>query len=336
MTVTKKINYNRLTEIAEDIVHSEVKKHDSIITAFSTGSFARGDMKYGSDVDINFIATGYPASNKMPPEVTRIIVDDTLFEWGYSFKDKFDTKQIIVNHPYPDDLVNAKIWYDPENFIRNFQAELKKDGERKDYSKQRALNQLKILVNNFEQYKKNLSDNKTDKLLTNIFMIVMSAFAIPSAILNRPVTHLRSYLFCRNSVRELGFQSFPDLVNKIIYEGDITAEKINNLHHNLKKGFVLSGLPENSINTYQIHLRTVDYALKNNEAKAALWPIYFWMVGAMNEVKRDDLTDIAKNLDKAFKPIREELKLTDINDFKSRINTIEEIITLSKELIEGC
>ena len=335
MTTTEKINYNRLAEIAECIVRSEVEKHDSIIAAFSTGSFSRGDMDYGSDVDIAFIATGYPASNKVPPEVTRIISDDILFEWAYSFKENINPKKIIVNHPYPNDLASAKIWYDPENLIANLQTELKKEEEQKDYTKGRATNQLKIVENNFEQYKKNLSGNKTDQLLTNIFMIVMSSFSIPSVILNRPVTHLRSYLFCSNNAKELGFYRFPDLVNKIICEGEITTEKINYWYHVLKKGFDSSGLPEFSIETYKIHLRTVDYALKKKEQKAALWPIYFWMVGAINEVKRDELTDIAKNLDEAFTPIREELKLIDINDFKSRINTIEEVITLSKEMIGG-
>ena len=127
-------------------------------------------------------------------------------------------------------------------------------------------------------------------------MIVMSSFAIPSVVLNKTVTHLRSYLFCRESARELGFNSFPDLVNKIIYEGEITTENINNWYYVLKNGFDSSGLPENSIDTYKIHLRTVEYALKNNEPKAALWPIYFWMVGAMNETKRDGLADVVNRL----------------------------------------
>jgi predicted nucleotidyltransferase len=63
-------NYDKIIKTAENIVLSMVKKHDSIIAAYSSGSFARRDMVYGSDVDIAFIASGYPASNKLPPVVT--------------------------------------------------------------------------------------------------------------------------------------------------------------------------------------------------------------------------------------------------------------------------
>ena len=99
MSAIDKKNYSRLKEIAEDIVRSEVEKHDSIIAAFSTGSFSRRDMYYGSDADIVFIAYGYPASNKVPPEVTRIIIDDVLFEWAYSFKDSIHSKKTDCKPP---------------------------------------------------------------------------------------------------------------------------------------------------------------------------------------------------------------------------------------------
>ena len=73
-------------------------------------------MKYGSDVDIAFIATGYPASNKVPPEVTRIIVEDTLFEWAYSFKDNIDLGtplgELLSNCLYDAD----KFRWGPDNF----------------------------------------------------------------------------------------------------------------------------------------------------------------------------------------------------------------------------
>jgi predicted nucleotidyltransferase len=49
-----------------------VKKHDSIIAAYSSGSFARKDMVYGSDFDIVFIASGYLASNKLPPAIAAL------------------------------------------------------------------------------------------------------------------------------------------------------------------------------------------------------------------------------------------------------------------------
>ena len=91
-------------------------------------------------------------------------------------KTVFIQKKLIVNHPYPHDLANAKIWYDPEKLIENLQTKLKKEEGRKDYTKIRAANQLKIVEKNFEQYKKNLSGNKIEKLLTDIFMIIMSSF----------------------------------------------------------------------------------------------------------------------------------------------------------------
>ena len=199
MGTTDKINYNRIAEIAEDIVRSIVKEHGSIIGAYSPGSFSRGDMVYGSDVDIAFIAPGYPASNRVPPEITRIIREDILFEWGYVLKEVYDPKKLIENHPSPDDFLKVRIWYDPENFIENLQNEIRKEGEDKDFIKKRAINQLKIVENNFDQFNNNLLNNKFKDLLTNMFYIARHSFNIPAVILNRPVTHCRSYLYCRKN-----------------------------------------------------------------------------------------------------------------------------------------
>ncbi len=60
----------QLAATAKNIVTSKVKEHDSIIAAYTCGSFVRGDMVYGSDVDIGFViryksCTAFVAHDRM-------------------------------------------------------------------------------------------------------------------------------------------------------------------------------------------------------------------------------------------------------------------------------
>ncbi|HCW06448.1 MAG TPA: hypothetical protein DGG95_03670 [Cytophagales bacterium] len=328
-------DYDRLIKTAEDIVRSIVKKYDSIIAAYSSGSFARRDMVYGSDFDIAFIAPGYPASNKLPPEVTRIIADDVVFEWAFVEKKMYDVKTLLETSPSVCDLAIARIWFDPEDFFGNIQRVLREEHSRPDLIKTRALNQLKIVENNFDELKKSIASDKFDNLLTQIFLVVRHAFNIPSVILNRPVTHCRSYLYCRNNSKDLGIEDFPDLVNRILGAEGFNAEKVNIALNTALKIFDTCGFPKESVETYKAHLRTVEYLLDINEPQAAVWPIYFEIVGAGHEAKRDNLADISEKIFKSFMPIKEEMRLVEKIDMESRIKIIGEIISNSKKMIDN-
>jgi predicted nucleotidyltransferase len=329
------INYDRLIKTAEDIVHSIVKKHNSIIAAYSSGSFARRDMVYGSDFDIAFIASGYPASNKLPPEVTRKIFDDIIFEWAFAASEVFEVKSLLENHPSVCDLAIAKIWFDPDNFFRKVQDILRKEHARPDLIKLRAVNQLKIVENNFNEFKRSVKNGQFDNLLTQIFLIVRHAFNIPSVILNRPVTHCRSYLYCRNNSKDLGIEDFPDLVNRILGAEGFNAEKVNIALNTALKIFNTCGFPKESVETYKAHLRTVEYLLGINEPKAAVWPIYFEIVGAWHEAKRDNLADISEKIYESFMPVREEMRLVEKIEIEERVKIIGRVISSSKEMIDN-
>jgi hypothetical protein len=329
------INYDRLMKTAEEIVRSMVKKYDTIIASYSSGSFARRDMVYGSDFDIAFIADGYPASNKLPPEVTRIIADDVVFEWAFVGREVFDARALLENHTSLCDLAVAKIWFDPQNFFSNLQDLLRKEHSRPELIKVRAMNQLKILENSFDALKSLVMAGQMDTLLTQVFLIVRHAFNIPSVILNKPVTHCRSYLYCRTSSAALGCEEFPALVNKILGADGFTADKVKDALK-VSIGILEScGLPKEDVKTYRVHLRAIDYLLDINEPLAAVWPLYFWIVTAWHEAKRDNLADIANNIYESFISIRKELGLADKTNIELRIKIIEEVISKGREMIEN-
>jgi predicted nucleotidyltransferase len=331
MDITKN---NKLAATAKGIVASMVKEHNSIIAAYSCGSFARGDMVYGSDVDIGFITDGYPSSNKVPPEVHREIIDDVLFEWGFFSRDAYDLKAILEDAGLTHDMVMAKIWFDPENYLSNLQNILRQNYTRPDLIRLRAENQLQIVEKNYDDFIDSVKNIELDNLLTQIFLIVRHAFAVPSAILNRPVTHCRAYLYCRRDSNELGTDDFPKLVNNILGAGGFTIEKVNNLLNMAIKLFDSCGLPKQAIETYKAHLKIVNYLLDINEPDGAMWPLFFWVVGAWHEAKRDNLIEISEKINKSLLPIRKELKLVEMMDLKSRIKLIEEVISKCKTMID--
>jgi hypothetical protein len=265
--------------------------------------------------------------------VYRIIVDDIVFEWAFAARDVIDVKALLENHTSLCDLAIAKIWFDPENYFGNLQNILREEYSRPDLIKLRALNQLKIVENNFDEFKRSLITGRFENLLTQIFLIVRHAFNIPSVILNRPVTHCRSYLYCRSNSNELGFDEFPELVNKILGADGFTIDKVNNTLNIAIKIFDSCGFPKEAIETYKAHLRTVEYMLDINEPQAAVWPLYFWGVTAWHEAKRDNLTEIAEKIYESFMPIREELGLVKRFDIELRIKIIKGVIFKSREMI---
>jgi predicted nucleotidyltransferase len=323
----------KLTATANDIVSSKLKEHNSIIAAYSCGSFARGDMVSGSDVDIGFITDGYPASNKVPPEVHRKIIDDVLFEWGFITRDAYDVKAVLEDAALTQDMVTAKIWFDPKNFLSNLQNTLRQEYIRPESIKLRALNQLQIVENNFDEFAESVRNVELDNLLTKIFLIIRHAYAIPSAILNRPVTHCRAYLYCKKDSNELGFNDFPNLVNNILGANNFTVDKVKYLLSMSFKLFDSCGLPQHAIDAYKAHLKIVNYLLNINEHDGAMWPIFFWVVGAWHETKRDNLNEISDKIEELFLPIRKELRLVETTDIESRIGIIENVILKCKEMI---
>ncbi len=315
---------------AKTLVASLLEENPGVIAAYSDGSFARGDMVRGSDVDIGFVVADAPAEYK----IRRKIIDGVLFEWGFFDKKHYeDVASILGNAGFVHDLVCAKIWYDPRGFLTGIQDKLRREYSKPSFIKKRAVNQLKIVEANFGGFKNARVEDGRHVFLVKLFLIIRHLFAVPSAALNRPVTNSRAHLFCKRDSQDLGLSDYPDSVIEILGSGDFTGKKVDGLLTVACGAFDSSGLPGDEIRAYQAHLEIVSYMEEIGEAAAAAWPLFFWTVGSLNEVKREGLAGAARIMEESFSPIWAELKLLKWEDIKARVVTIDKALGLAREIV---
>ena len=323
----------QMQKIAADakvLVASLVDENPGVIAAYSDGSFARGDMVRGSDVDIGLIVAGAPAEHK----IRRRIIDGVLFEWGFFDKKHYeDVESILGNAGFVHDLVSAKIWYDPARFLTRIRGKLRREYSKPSFIKRRAANQLKIAEGKFEEFKNAREEDGRHASLAKLFPVIRHLFAIPSAVRNKPVTHGRAYLYCRADSQKLGVPGYPDSVIEILGSGDFTTEQVEGLLGAACSAFDSSGLPSHEIRAYQAHLEIVRYMLEIGEAAAAAWPLFFWTVGSLNEVKREGLADAARIMETSFSPIWDELRLFKGEDIKARAVPIDRAVGLARGIV---
>jgi len=315
---------------AEVVVASLLRENPGVIAAYSDGSFARGDMVRGSDVDIGLIVADPPAGYK----IRRRIIDGVLFEWGFFDKKHYeDVASILGGAGFVHDLVSAKIWYDPRGFLTGVQSKLRQGYSNPFFIKRRAANQLKIVEGNFEEFKNAREEDGRHAFLVKLFVIIRHLFAIPSAALNRPVTNSRGYLFCKKDSQNLAFYDYPDAVIDVLGSRDFAKGRVRNLLSSAYESFDASGLPPYDARTYKAHLEIVDYMIELGEAAAAAWPLFFWTVGSLNEVRREGLADAARIMEESFSPIWAELKLFKWEDIKARALPIERAVGLARGIV---
>jgi hypothetical protein len=197
----------------------------------------------------------------------------------------------------------------------------------------RAVNQLKVVEGKFEEFEDVVRRNDAEGLLGTLFVIIKYSFGVPSAVLNRPVTNCRGYLFCKRDSDELGFFDYPGLVLGILGSSGFGADTVKGLLDSAYGLFDSSGLPSRERETYKRHLEIADYMVEIGEPAGAAWPVFFWAVGAWNEVKRDGLNAVARNIYESLGPIRDELKLVEWRDIRRRVRLIEHVIELGKQII---
>jgi predicted nucleotidyltransferase len=321
----------RLTAEVRELVAGIIKENANVIAAYSDGSFAREDMVRGSDLDIGFIVEGAAAEHKIYREIIR----DVVFEWGFFDKRHYeDSASILGNAGFTQDLVSAKIWYDPDRFFKRIQRRLRREYKKPELIKLRAVNQLKAVASQFEEFKNLLLKNDFENVPRVLFSIIKHAFAVPSAVLNKPVTNCRAYLYCKRDSDELGFNNYPDSIIEILGSSGFTAERTRLLLSLAYELFNASGLPRHRTETYKAHLEIGDYMIGVGEPAGAAWPVFFWAVGALNEVKRENLSGVARNMTKSLGPIREELRLLEPGDVKNRVGLIERVLEFGGRLIE--
>jgi predicted nucleotidyltransferase len=326
----KKAQRQKVAADAKALVASLLDENPGVIAAYSDGSFARGDMVRGSDVDIGFVVVDAPAEHK----IHRSIIDGVLFEWGFFEKKHYeDVASILSNAGFVHDLASAKIWYDPRGFLTGIQSELRREYSKPPFIKKRAVNQLKIVETNFEEFKNARVEDGRHAFLVKLFLIIRHLFAVPSAAMNRPVTNSRAHLFCKRDSQDLGLSDYPDSVLEILGSGDFTAKQVDDLLAVACGAFDTSGVPSDEIRAYQAHLEIVRYVLEIGEAAAAAWPLFFWTVGSLNEVKREGLADAAQKMEESFSPIWIELRLFKEEDIKARTAPIERAVALARRIV---
>ena len=314
---------------ARKIVSSIVEQNPNVIAAYSDGSFAREDMVRGSDVDIGFVVEEGHGQDK----IQRTVIDETLFEWGFFEKHHYeDIASVLENAGMVHDIANAKIWHDSNNFLKNIQTEIRKKYNEPKSIKTRAENQLKIVRENFDELKEQIEHGDQKKILSHYLSIVRHLFAIPSAILNKPVTNCRAYLYCKRDANELRHKDFPNDVLKIFGSYDITPDKVRELLELAHKLYEQSDLPKDEIKTYRTHFEIVDYMLEINEPAGAMWPLFFWIAGPLGRSQFKS-EKIEKHVLKSLTPILKELKLFESTDISKKFDLILNAINKADQMI---
>ncbi len=326
----KAVQKQKIAADAKALVASLLDENPGVIAAYSDGSFARGDMVRGSDVDVGLVVADAPAEHK----IRRKIIDGVLYEWGFFEKKHYeDVASILGDAGFVYDLVCAKIWYDPGGFLTGIQSKLRREYSKPSSIRRRAANQLKIVEANFEELRNAREEDGRHALLVKLFLIIRHLFAVPSAALNRPVTNSRAYLFCKRDSQDLGLSDYPDSVIEVLGSGNFTAKQVDDLLAVAVGAFDSSGLPGHEVRAYQAHLEIVRYILEIGEAAAAAWPLFFWTVGSLNEVKGEGLADAARTMEASFSPIWAELRLFKREDIKARAVPIEKAGGLARGIV---
>jgi hypothetical protein len=303
---------------ARRIVAMEREKKPYIIAAYSDGSFARGDMVPGSDVDIGFVVP----DGKGEEAIQRTIIDGTVFEWGFFDQHHYeDTGSILEQAGLTHDVVIARLWFDHEKFLTKIQSILRGEYQKPETIRARAMNQVKEARSSFEALQETMYDRDVPSNLSFLITIVRKLFAVPTAIRNRAVTNCRAPLYCSRDSEELGHPAYTDHVLDILGSHGFSETAIRRLLTEARSTSGESGLPGDQALTYSAHLDIVSYFLDRHEPAFAMWPLFFWTVGLLG---RGKITDprIHQHLLEGFQPILHALKVQSAPEIAARFDQI--------------
>lgn len=319
----------KLTEEARKIVAAMSQERPYVVAAYSDGSFAREDMVRGSDVDIGFVVENGHGEQK----ISRRIIDGIIFEWGFFERNYYENvDSILEDAGFTHDIASAKIWFDTDDFLQTIQALIRQRYREPELIRKRAENQVAIIEATFTQLQQATKTNDAFNMMTKFLTAMRHLFAIPTAVLNKPVTHCRAYLYCKRDAEELGFDYYPNLMLEILGSSGFTREQVERLLTTAHTIYDNSGLPLDAIETHKAHFEIVEYMLGINEPAGAVWPLVFWLVGPLCIGDFGD-KQAEQNVFAALPPIRRALSLAELEDVKAKFSGISQAITMAKEII---
>lgn len=322
----------KLTRIAQKIVNREIAKNSEIIAAYSDGSLARGDMVKGSDVDIGFIVRGNKRKIKT---IQRELKDGIVFEWGFFPKSYYQNiDEILTDAGFAHDIATAKIWYDPDNFFGKIQETVRKRYKSKNSIKVRTEGQIQVARINLGKYKASLQKNNNLNLIQPLISITRSLLAIPTAILNKPVTNTRAYLYCKRDAKELSLSKYPESVLDILGTKGISCGKVKKLVAIAYKVYDKSNFTQDRIDTFKAHLEIVNYLLDIGEIDASAWPLLFWSMAWIRDLDKEKDKEEIQKLFRISLPIRETFGLVEMEDLKEKQKIIENVINKAEVIVK--
>ena len=322
---------DRLSSVAKEIVEREKIGNPDIIAAYSDGSLARGDVVRGSDVDIGFIIKG---SERKDEVIQRELKDGVVFEWGFFPQTYYeDIDEVLADAGFTHDVASAKIWYDPDNFLGQIQQTVRERCKSKNSIKARAEGQIKVVRDSYDKYKATLEDDNNRDLIQPLISISRSLFAVPTAVLNKPVTNTRACLYCRRDAQELSIPEYPDSVLNVLGIRGISREKVEELLDVAYKVYDESNFPQDRIDTFKAHLEIVDYLLEADNPEAAAWPLLFWSMAWIRDLDKNKDREVIDRLFEVSLPIREEFGLVKTEDLKEKQKFIEQATRQAEAII---
>lgn len=313
--------------LAKKQLEKILSTRNDIIAAYSDGSVARNDMVPGSDIDIGIVVK----NPKEPKNVYRIIEkkNDILIEWAFIPKENYTLNNILSNAGFTHDIVNAFVYYDSEGFFENIKKEVLKNYKLKDGIIKRAANQLSLMKNLLTEIE--AGDKKL--IYKNTASFIKFSLGFPSALLNKPVTNSRGFIFCEDACKKLKMMEYRDLILEFLGSLNITKIDAKRFLGNARKIMKSGKLNNNESITYLYHLNTAEYLIETGFWREAIWPIFMWtsyVVYELEQRKGKDEIDIRKLWNEMLRII----EWKDSNDINKKIDSGKKMLKLGFKVLK--
>jgi len=314
-------------ELAREQLERILPTRDDVIAAYSDGSVARDDMIPGSDIDIAIVIE----KTNEPGRVWRIIEkeNDILIEWAFIPKTKYENvEKILEDAGFTQDIVHSYIHYDPRLFIGSIKEQVLARYKERDGIFTKALNQLKKVEKGVEDIESGLKNRNEVLVQKNIAFVMKCALGFPCATLNRPLTHSRGFLFCKEACWELKVPEYNELVLEFMGSSNLHKKDVEKLLGNAKEILKSDRLILNEKVTYLYHLHTAHYFIDTGLWKEAAWPIFMWTQLIVLEELQQRKGKDSVNVERFWLEMLQILKWVSWKDIRNKTDVGKKIVKL--------
>lgn len=320
-------------KLAEKQLEEILLTRDDIVAAYSDGSVARDDMVPGSDIDIAIIVENI----NEPWYVWRIVEKehDILIEWGFISKNRYkNINRILEDAGFTHDIAHAYVYYDSKGFFRNVKKEVLARYKEKKGILKRAENQLNQVKKGIKAIESGMEDKNKELVHYSISPVIHYSLGFPCAILNRPVTTSRGFLFCEKACQDLKVPEYKELVLEFMGSNNLYKKDVKKLLNNTGKIIKSDKLTQNEKITYLYHLHATQYLIDSGLWREATWPIFMWssiIVKELQQRKGEDKIDV-KNL---WYEMLEILGWVELEGIKNKLYYGKEIVKLDSTVLKS-